>query len=198
MGQKFTIREKKPDFFHVLENHIDLWASILAGQSYNHIASVHQATPDSHLLGLQDSLSFSGRSVLGLDANLLAKRQFHYLSRGNKWRHDLQTLLHTGITSLFERHLKDQNPHLAQLSYDIKDLFTFVDQLVNIPQPSNCQKDWLLCSCLQEERTHHSFLCDFAWISERGFWSAEWHQCPCVRPQHFMICIVLALSIDRS
>ena len=38
----------------------------------------------------------------------------------------------TGITSLFERHLKDQNPHLAQLSYDIKDLYTFVDQLVSI------------------------------------------------------------------
>lgn len=42
-----------------------------------------------------------------------------------------QSPLLTGITSLFERHLKDQNPHLAQLSYDIKDLYTFVDQLVS-------------------------------------------------------------------
>ena len=37
-----------------------------------------------------------------------------------------------GICGLFERRLKKDNPHTRKLTYDIKDLFDYVDRLRDI------------------------------------------------------------------
>ena len=61
-----------------------------------------------------------------------------------------------GITSLFERHLKEQNPHLSQLSYDIKDLYNFVDQLVRLLLLSHWQG--ILDKCIENDSSTVNYL----------------------------------------
>lgn len=49
-----------------------------------------------------------------------------------------------GICGLFERRLKKDNPHTRKLTYDIKDLFDYVDRLRDI-------------SCLIYDKNHRIY-----------------------------------------
>lgn len=45
-----------------------------------------------------------------------------------------------GVVSIFERHLKEANPTVVNITYDLKDLLRFLDQLVGTSQSFTVHK----------------------------------------------------------
>jgi len=58
-----------------------------------------------------------------------------------------------GICGLFEQRLKSQNPYRGQITYDIADLYTFIDSIPDL-------------SCLVLENNMYS-PCPKQWVKER-------------------------------
>jgi len=57
-----------------------------------------------------------------------------------------------GLCSMFEQKLKAQNPHRGQITYDIADLYDYIDALPDL-------------SCLVLENTMYA-PCNKAWVKE--------------------------------
>ncbi|KAF7830366.1 enhancer of rudimentary-like protein [Senna tora] len=75
-----------------------------------------------------------------------------------------------GICALYERKLKELNPAIRDLSYDIADLYNFIDGLADMSALVYFSLSLSLCSTCSYDHSIQAYLpYDRQWIKQRTF-----------------------------